>query len=145
MNLRRPQVGDELLVCKFPNRYRIKTKIIPVIVVYSGRFKVKVRRSDDVPIPYSWADGFDIRTRRLWKENGGRGFYSNSEELHTEESLIEKIEKKLVHDYLILNGISQFSLRNGLKESAENDLIGFANALRKFEGLEPIKASITDW
>lgn len=134
----KPSVGDELLLVTARVHYegggwKFRTEVTPVVVHKMARFKVTVR-------PVDW-DGnlyrlreYDIRTRSGWDASRTSG----GGKLHTEETWTYTRRERTADAYLSESGALVFGLRGSLRAAARKDLVGFANALRRFEGLEEI-------
>lgn len=134
----RPSVGDELLLVTSRAVYEggtrtFRTEMVRVVVHKMARFKVTVRPVDWDGNEYRLRE-YDIRTQSGW----GGDRYSGGGELHTEETWTHKLRKDAADKYLQESGVSAWGLRGTLRKGAREDTVGFANALRRFEGLEEI-------
>lgn len=134
----RPSVGDELLLVTSREVYEgwnrtFKTEAVRVVVHKMARFKVTVRPVDGDGNEYQLRE-YDVRTRRAW----GGSRYSGGGELHTEETWAYQVRETAADKYLRESGVLARYLQGTLRKAAREDTVGFANALRRFEGLEEI-------
>lgn len=127
----RPSVGDELIVVTPANSAHPET-VTPV------RFKVTLENLDGSD-RLRYEKEFDLRDRLPWATATERKYSRASKpRLHTPETLAYEKRSKAVWAYLNSSGIHSIDIRGSLKTAANEDPIGFANALRRFEGLEEL-------
>jgi hypothetical protein len=134
----RPSVGDELIVVVYPTRHS-KRQEIPVRVKAMARFRIELEGLDGEALPWMYLE-FDIRTQHVWggRYTSSRSFGSRSERIHTPETLAYERREDAADEYLRENRVWVHDLRDGLRTAVEADPVGFANVLRRFEGLEEI-------
>lgn len=134
----RPSVGDELLLVTSRAVYEgggrtFRTETKTVVVHKVARFKVTVRPVDWDGLEY-WLQEYDLRTQGAWGDP--RSPVESC--LHTEETWAYRVRETAADLYLRESGALVHSLRGTLHKAAREDTVGFANALRRFEGLEEI-------
>lgn len=141
----RPSEGDGLILEEFRHLgsgagrvYRAEART--VIVHRVARFKVTVRPMDWDGNEYRLME-YDLRTQRGW--TGSRDPDVGSRwrgTLYTPETWAYHRREVAANTYLTASGIHgvSFSLKGSLRDAASKDVIGFANVLRRFEGLEEI-------
>lgn len=133
----RPAVGDELIVVTPANR-AYPENITPVRVKAVARFKVTLVNLDGSDRLWYEKD-FDLRDRLPWATATERKYSrAGKPRLHTPETLAYEKRQTAVWAYLNGSGIHSIDIRGSLKTAANEDPIGFANALRRFEGLEAL-------
>lgn len=133
----RPQPGDEFVVVRRATRYREET-VVPVRVRAMARFRITLEGPDGEDLPWMYEE-FDIRTRSVWGSNRDDRPTSHGEyRLHTAETLKWEDRKRAADAYLSEQRLHLWELRGSLGKAIKDDLIGFVNTLRRFEGLEEI-------
>lgn len=128
--------GDPLLVVRPKTRYTAQ-EISRVEVTHMARFKVRVKWLEP-PTRYTTAEDFDVRTRSVWSDNRSdrmsRG--GGLTQIYTEEQWAYQLRADLADAYLRERGIyGSTSVSGPLLKVYMNDVVGFANALRRLEGL----------
>jgi hypothetical protein len=134
----RPTVGDELILVTPGNRHR-EQRTENVRVRKMARFRITLEGPDGEDMPWHSSD-FDIRTRAPWTDTPPSQRTSRSGEgvLHTAETWAWTQRESAASAYLSESGVHTFELRGTLSKAAQADQVGFANALRRFEGLDEI-------
>lgn len=128
-----PTEGDELILVTY-GRHASQT---PVRVVKMARFRLEVEGVEEA-LPWNRKE-WDIRTRGAWDSRyESRAYRARNPRLHTPETLAWESREIAADAYLKEMELHVFHLRGSLCKAARADLIGFANALRRFEGLEEI-------
>ena len=133
----RPSAGDELIVVVPGGRYRERREIL-VRVEAIARFQITLEGVDGEELAWDLRK-FDVRNRGLWGSyrNGSFGSARNPE-LHTRETLAYAKRLDRIHVYLQERRVWTRDLGGPLREAVNKDPLGFANVLRRFEGLEEI-------
>lgn len=133
----KPSVGDALILATPRTRWKdgnrsVTWETVPVVVHKVARFKVTLRPEDwDGE---SWElTAYDLRTRGPW---GEAPYRNGSSELHTEGTWAYAQRLRKADVYLRESGL--FTPRGSLDKAVREDRLGFANALRRFEGLDEI-------
>lgn len=129
----RPSVGDELILVTYGrNAGQARVRVTKM-----ARFRLEV---EGVEEPLVWYQKeWDIRTRGAWDTRyESRSYGHRSPRLHTPETLAWETRLTAAEEYLRERGTPVFGLRGPLFKAAGADVVGFANALRRFEGLEEI-------
>lgn len=134
----RPSVGDELIIVTPGSRYR-EQRTENVRVRKMARFRIVLEGPDGDDRPWRSSD-FDIWTRAPWTDVPPSQRTSRSGEgvLHTADTWAWTQRKSAASTYLSASGVHMFDLRSTLSKAARSDPVGFANALRRFEGLEDL-------
>lgn len=142
--LERPAVGDELLMIS-KRRYRDekgRLRAEPVVnrvqVKSVARYRVVVEPVGGSDKPWDLQE-FDLRTGTAWSNirSDRVGTYSGPY-LYTEAGWALKQRENAAEDYLSESGVRPHQIRGSLRKAYAADPLGFANALRRFEGLEEI-------
>ena len=129
----KPVPGDNLLVVEPKTRYRDQF-IHDAEVTHMARFKVRM----------TWVSGgrtigqdFDIRTRYAWDNTPAARRMSSASgpQFFTREQWMYELRRRLADEYLKERGIYPGSVRGPLSQLLYDDTVGFANALRRLEGL----------
>lgn len=127
--------GDELLVVQNKTRYRPQF-VQAAEVTNMARFRVCLtwvsletgrRASED----------FDVRSRQPWVANksADRIHAASSVSFFTADQWAWELRARLADDYLKERGVYPSSVRGSLSGLLSQDRVGFANALRRLEGL----------
>lgn len=133
----RPQPGDEFVVVQRAGKYRDEM-IAPVRVRAMARFRITLEGPDGEDLPWMYQE-FDIRTRSVWGSHRDDRLTSHDGyRLHTAETLKWEDRKRAADAYLSEQRLHLWELRGSLGKAIKDDLIGFVNTLRRFEGLEEI-------
>lgn len=124
--------GDELLVVDFKTRYRAQ-EIHEATVTHMARYKIRMTWERD---GRTVGEDFDVRTRYVWHSGRSDRLYSGqSSQFFTADQWAWELRARLADDYLKERGIYPSSVRGPLSGLLHNDRVGFANALRRLEGL----------
>lgn len=133
----RPSPGDEFVVVQRASKYR-EEMIPPVRVRAMARFRITLEGPDGEELPWMYQE-FDIRTRSVWgSHRDDRPTSHGGYRLHTAETLKWEDRKRAADEYLREQRVHLFELRGSLGKAIKEDLIGFVNVLRRFEGLDEI-------
>jgi hypothetical protein len=133
----RPSVGDELIIVTAETRYQPE-RITPVRVRTVARFKVTLENLDRSDRLCNEKE-FDLRDRLPWATATERKYSrAGKPRLHTTETLAYGKREYAARAYLDGSGVHSMGIRGSLRTAFNADPIGFANALRRFEGLEEL-------
>lgn len=127
--------GDNLLVVSRKTRYRPEF-VQDAEVDTMARFKIHLKWTNlETHRPDSAF--FDVRTRRVWTtgRDADRMYRGGGLEFFTREQWAYELRARLADAYLKERGIYPSSVRGPLSGLLHNDVVGFANALRRLEGL----------
>jgi len=127
--------GDELIVVTPETKYR-EQEIDRVRVTHMARYKVRVEWLEP-RTSYSTAEDFDVRTRYVWHDSRSDRLYSGGSraQFFTEDQWAYEQRARLADAYLRERRIFPSSVGGPLAELYRDDRLGFANALRRLEGL----------
>lgn len=125
--------GDELLVVDFKTRYRAQ-EIHEATVTHMARFKVRLTWEQD---GRTIGEDFDVRTRCVWDNTPAARRMSSVtvRQFFTADQWAWEQRARLADEYLKERGIYPSSVRGPLSPLLHEDRLGFANALRRLEGL----------
>lgn len=129
------ELGDLLLVVEFKTRYRPQ-EILNVRVMKMARFRVTVTYAP-TETRFLKTEDFDVRTRSVWDNTpASRRMSSHSgRQFFTEAQWAWELRARLADAYLKERGIYPSSVQGPLSGLLRDDRVGFANALRRLEGL----------
>jgi hypothetical protein len=128
--------GDEVLVVNFKTRYRPQY-VQAAEVTAMARFRVSLTWVSLETGRRIAVEDFDVRTRQPWVANksADRIHAASSVSFFTADQWAWEQRARLADDYLKERGIYPSSVRGPLSGLLSRDRVGFANALRRLEGL----------
>lgn len=127
----KPRVGDELIL--FTPRARNRPEETATVRVKAvARFRVTLEGPEGEKLPW-YLEEFDLRTGRAWSSRDW-----SQGQLHTADTLAQQQKMSAVDRYLGANDFAPYRLSSSLRRAYEADPVGFANVLRRFEGLDEI-------
>ncbi len=126
----KPSPGDELIIVT-PRTRLTEQKITPVRVRAMARFKVTLEGPDGENLAWYQRE-YDIRTQSAWDRDHSSG------RLHTAETWEWERRENAADAYLSETRLHTWGVKGTLGKAIAADKVGFANAVRRFEGLEEI-------
>jgi hypothetical protein len=127
--------GDELLVVQEKTRYRPQY-VQGAEVVKMARFRVTLRYTS-LENGREYTEDFDVRTQHHWDSTPAARRMSSvsGARFYTAGQWAWEQRARRADDYLKERGIYPSSVRGPLSGLLHEDRVGFANALRRLEGL----------
>jgi len=127
--------GDPIMVVQHKTRYRPQY-VQSGLVQSMARFKVGVSWTSQETGRQENAF-FDVRTRGTWStgRDADRLYRGGGLEIFTNDQWAWELRARLADEYLKERGVYPSSVQGPLSGLLHNDRVGFANALRRLEGL----------
>jgi hypothetical protein len=127
--------GDELLVVNFKTRYRPQY-VQAAEVIKMARFRVTLRYTS-LETGREYTEDFDVRNQYHWDSTPAARRMSSvsGARFYTADQWAWEQRARLADDYLKERGIYPSSVQGPLSGLLHEDRLGFANALRRLEGL----------
>lgn len=126
--------GDGLIVVNFKTRYRPEF-VQGAEVLAMARYRVTLRWTS-LESGRVETEDFDVRTRCVWHNNrSDRLHRGGGSQFFTDDQWAWEQRARLADAYLKERGVYPSSVRGPLSPLLSNDRVGFANALRRLEGL----------